>query len=154
MGRKRLRWKLRICTRLEGAEGMGLADREKERVPAIDSKDHRQQGPELKFIMSVIAIVNLTFYWLLCRCQKLSLPSFIRSCNCWFTCIHFLNFLRPVDVFNLPIFTIFHSSFWVLCKLLMDAVDVSAVPINRGFCFSILSSQFLLSCFVQNCNVL
>lgn len=145
-GQKRLCWKLRICTKLEEAEGMGLADRKKERVPAIHSKDHRQPAPVLKFIMSVIALVNLTFNWLLCRCQKLSLPSFIRSRNCWFTCIHFLNFLRPDDVFNLPIFTIFHSSFGVPCKLLMDAVDVLAVPINRGFCFSI---YLLQSVFTQ-----
>lgn len=48
---------------------MSLADVER------GGYDHRQQGPKLSFIMSVIAFANLTFNWLLSRWQRPSLPS-------------------------------------------------------------------------------
>lgn len=59
-----------MCTKLKETEGMGLAEIE---FLTMESKDHRQQGPNIKFIMSVIALVNLTFNRLLCRWQELSL---------------------------------------------------------------------------------
>lgn len=75
------------------------------------SFDHKQQGRRLKFITSVIALVNLTFDCLLWRWQELSLASLFRNCNYLFTCIHFLNF-EASGCFESPSLGHLHGCCW------------------------------------------